>query len=356
MSGPVATRHHVAVSASGGTVVIEERDVPLPGPGRVLVEVSHCGICGWDLHMIVEGWGPPGVVHGHEYAGVVAALGEGVTGVSIGDRVVGGGAQGCGRCDRCLAGRPSQCAHRGELRGDGGAHDGAYARYVSVAATSLVPVPEGLSLRAAALAEPLAVALHGLSRSGATAGESAMVMGAGPIGALTVAVLADRGVGPLAAVEPSETRRQMAFGLGADTVLRPDELPTFGIHQPEEQSPLAVDVVYECSGRRSAMEAGLQQLRRGGRMVMLGAGIEPPSFDPNRILLNELTVTGSLNYDPSGFSDALALLASGRLRTDLLIDPDDVPLAELGAALERLTSGAVAGKVMVVPTLGAEHG
>lgn len=321
----------------------------------MLVEVSHCGICGSDLHLIVEGWGGQGIVHGHEFSGVVVDVGAGVTGVRAGDRVVGGGITGCGRCDRCRAGKPSQCEQRDQLRG-GGPRDGAYARYVSVDAASVVPVPDGLSLRVAALAEPLAVALHGITRSGIGPGDSAMVLGTGPIGALILAVLVDRGAGPVTVVEPGPARLRLAHDLGAQVVLHPDDLPTFGIHQPEELSPLAVDVVYECSGRRSATEAGLQQLRRGGRMVMLGAGIEPPSFDPNRIVLNELTVTGSFNYDASGFADAIALLASGRLRTDLLIDPTDVPLHEMGAALHRLVAGQVAGKVMVVPTLGADHG
>lgn len=305
--------------------------------------------------MIVEGWGPPGVVHGHEFSGTVVDVGAGVSGIAVGDRIVGGGVQDC-RCDRCVAGRPSQCSNRGRFSGDGGARDGAFARFVSISAGAAVPVPCGLPLRVAALAEPLAVALHGLSRSGIIASESAMVMGAGPIGALVLAALVDLGIHPLTVVEPGPSRQQLARDLGADAVLQPDDLPTFGIHQPEELSPLAVDVVYECSGRRAAMEAGIQQLRRGGRMVILGTGVDGPTFDPNRILLNELTITGSLNYDPGGFADALALLATGRLRTDLLIDPTDVPLHDMAAALRRLVDGEVAGKVMVVPTPGGGHG
>ena len=98
------------------------------------------------------------------------------------------------------------------------------------------------------------------------------------------------------------------------------------------------------------MEAGLQQLRRGGRLALVGAGIEPPTFDGNRILLNELTICGSFVYDEGGFEDALDLLASGLLPTHLLIDPTDVPLSELHRAMVDLVEGTIAGKVMIVPT------
>ncbi|HYZ98570.1 MAG TPA: zinc-binding dehydrogenase, partial [Acidimicrobiales bacterium] len=185
-------------------------------------------------------------------------------------------------------------------------------------------------------------------------GDSAMVLGAGPIGALTVVALAARGLGTVTVVEPAGSRQALARALGAE-VVHPDDLPTFPLWEPEALAPRAVDVVFECSGRKAAMEAGLQQLRRGGRLVLVGAGIEPPSFDANRMLLNELTVTGSFIYDADGFDRALELLASGAIPSDALIEPDDVPLDRLGDALGRLAAGDVAGKVMIVPKLAAEE-
>ncbi len=349
---PIPSTHTVAVSGRPGQVAFVERDVPRPEAGRVIVEVSHCGICGSDIHMIMEGWGGPGIVHGHEYSGVIVAVGDGVDEWSVGDEIVCGSSPKCGRCEGCRAGRPSQCTQRDGIVADH--YDGAYARFVSVDARSLLRVPDGLSLRDAALAEPLAVALHGITRSGIEVGRTAMVFGAGPIGALTLAALVARGIGPVTVVEPVESRQQLARDLGADHVLHPSELPTFGIHQPEDLSPLAVHVVFECSGKKAAMEAGLQQVARGGTMVMVGAGIEPPTFDGNRILLNELTVTGSFVYDADGFERALELLASGMLPTDLLIDPTDVPLLGLVDAMVELTRGDVAGKVMIVPNLAVQ--
>jgi threonine dehydrogenase-like Zn-dependent dehydrogenase len=337
-----------AVYRGSGEVVVEDRPVPQPGPGEVLVEVGHCGICGSDLHLIGEHLGSPGTVMGHEYSGVVAALGGGVAGWAVGDEVVGGPAPRCGQCRRCLEGQPSQCEVRRRVMTD---HDGAFARFILVDARALVRVPVGLGRREAALAEPLAVALHGITRSHIRLGDTAMVMGAGPIGALTVAALLARGFGPVTVVEPAPPRQALARALGAE-VLEPGDLPTYPLWEPEQMSPLAVDVVLECSGRRAAMEAGLHQLRRGGHMVLVGAGIEPPTFDPNRMLLNELTVTGAFVYDADGFDRALELLATpAAIPTELLIEADDIGLDRLGEAVRQLAAGETAGKVMVAPGL-----
>ena len=326
---------------------MEQRPVPRPGPGEVLVEVDHCGICGSDIHLLLDGWaGKPGLIAGHEYTGSVAALGPGVDGWTTGDPVVGGPSPRCGRCRRCLEGKPSQCEHQGSIV-DGS--DGAFARYVLVRAASLVSLPPQLTSRQAALAEPLAVALHGITRSGVVPGDSVMVIGAGPIGALSIAALVARGLGPVVAVEPGERRRRLALDLGATEVLDPGDLQTFPAWEPERMAEQAAHVVLECSGRKSAMEAGFQQLRRGGTLVLVGAGVEQPTFDPNRFILNELSVVGSFVYDQGGFGDALGLLADPAFPTDRLIEAGDVPLEGISEALAGLAEGRFAGKVMVAP-------
>lgn len=336
-----------AVYRGPSDVAVEERPVPRPGPGEVLVEVAYCGICGSDLHVMIEGWGKPGTVGGHEYTGTVAAVGDGVATWSSGDAVVCGPSPRCGECRRCREGKPSQCERRSAPVDSN--LGGGFARYVVTDERSLLRLPEGMSPRVAALAEPLAVALHGITRSGMVRGDTAMVFGAGPIGALTIAALVAQGMGPVVAVEPGERRRRLATELGAAEVLDPTELETYPPWEPERQSPHAVDVVFECSGKKSAMECGFHQLRRGGHLVLVGAGIEAPRFDPNRLILNELHVSGSFVYDADGFERALELLASGRLPVDVLIDPDDVSLEGLGEAMQALADGRIAGKVMVVP-------
>ncbi len=340
-----------AVYRSPGEVVVEERPRPEPGPAQVLVEVSHCGVCGSDIHMMIDGWGQPGRVEGHEFSGVIAAVGGDVEGWSVGDAIIGGPGPKCGTCRRCREGKPSQCENRSGSITDG--TDGAFARFTLVAASSLLRLPDGLTPREAALAEPLAVALHGITRSGIGADDTAMVFGAGPIGALTVAALAAKGIGPVTVVEPGEARQRLAGQLGAASVLHPSELESFPMWEPEKISKHAVDVVFECSGKKAAMEAGFCQLRRGGTLTLVGAGIEAPSFDPNRMILNELHVCGSFVYDADGFERALELLASGAIPIDTLTDPHDVPLDRLGDALLDLAAGRTAGKVMVVPRLSS---
>lgn len=343
-----------AVYQGPGSVTVERRPVPRPGPDEVLIEVDHCGICGSDIHLLFEGWAgrQSGLVAGHEFTGSIVELGEGVTGWSLGEEVVAGSSPRCGRCRRCREGKPSQCENRDGSIVEG--HDGAFARYALVRASALLRVPEGLGTREAALAEPLAVALHGITRSGVTEGDRVMVIGAGPIGALSIAALRARGIGPILAVEPGAKRRELARRLGADEVLEPGELEVFPPWEPERIAERAVHVVLECSGKKAAMEAGFHQLRRGGTLALVGAGMEAPCFDPNRFLLNELHVCGSFVYDKDGFERALELLASGALPTDLLIEPEDVPLDGLGSALGALARGELAGKVMVVPAVTQE--
>jgi 2-desacetyl-2-hydroxyethyl bacteriochlorophyllide A dehydrogenase len=338
-----------------GLVAVETRPVPDPEPGEVLIEVDSCGICGSDIHMILEGWGRPETVMGHEYTGRIAAVGADVPNWSVGELVVGGPEPRCGRCRRCLEGKPAQCEHKGGETGRT-ERDGAFARYVITDARSLLRVPDGLTARQAALAEPLAVALHGITRSGVQPGDAVMVFGAGPIGALAIAAMTARGIGPITVVEPNEGRRLLALDLGAERVIEPEVLEVFPMWEPERMATHAMDVVLECSGKKAAMEAGFSQLRRGGTMVLVGAGIEPPTFDPNRLLLNELTITGAFVYDESGFEAALDLLASGAFDVDRLIEPSDVPLDGVGDALIGLASGRVAGKVMVRPGLGPSNG
>ncbi|HEV3227762.1 MAG TPA: alcohol dehydrogenase catalytic domain-containing protein [Acidimicrobiales bacterium] len=325
-------------------------DVPVPevGPDEVLVEVSHCGVCGSDLHMVIDGWGRKGSIEGHEWSGVVVAVGDAVSTWSVGDEIVGGPSPRCGECEPCRKGHPSLCSQRGTPgMGDGG--QGAFARFIKSTENGLLRVPDGLSLRAAALAEPLAVALHGITNSKIEPGERALVLGAGPIGALTIAALKALGIDDVKVSEPSPLRQDLARRLGATVVIAPNELENPGPYDPGAVVSDAVDVVLECSGHGDAMEAGLAQLKRTGRLVLVGAGMATPRFDPNRILLNELVITGAFCYDADGFERSLALLASGKLPLDELIDPTDVPLTGALDAMRALASGRIAAKVLIAP-------
>jgi 2-desacetyl-2-hydroxyethyl bacteriochlorophyllide A dehydrogenase len=347
----VAATMPVAVLYGIRDVRVEQRPTPDLGPDDVLIEVSHCGICGSDIHFIVEwpGAAKPGSIEGHEFSGTVVAVGGAVTDWQVGDEVVGGPTPRCGRCRFCVDGRPSLCEERGRVGADDGDWQGAFARYKKLPARQLLRVPDGLALKHAALVEPMAVSLHGITRGGgADPAKRYLVTGGGPIGFLSVAALRAAGVSEIVVSEPHEGRRALCERLGA-TVITPDHLVTPMMPHDIVDEPF--DVVLECSGNKAAMEAGLAQLRRGGRLVLVGAGIRAPRFDPNRILLNELEITGSFVYDADGFEQALELLASGKVDLDALVEPDEISLEGIVDATVDLFEGRRPAKAMVVPRL-----
>lgn len=335
----------VAIYRSRGKIDVESTSTPTLTADDVLLRISHCGVCGTDLHLVMEGWGRPNTTGGHEYSGEVVALGSAVTGWEIGDRAVGAPSPQCGRCEGCRAHRPSLCDGAGKP----GANQelGAFAEFKRVAAAQLIRIPAGLSLRAAALCEPLAVALHGITRSGIAAGQRALITGAGPVGALTLAALRTKGIDDITVSEPAQSRRDLARRIGATRVIEPDtvEIPSMPFSVVEN----AYHVAFECSGNAAALRGALAQLKKGGTLVILGTGMEHPVLDTNRVLLNELIVTGAYNYDENGFAEALGLLASGRIAVDRLVDDDDVPLEGLISSMRSLVAGEIAGKVLVSP-------
>ncbi len=334
---------HVAVYRGEGRVPVESFPIPaLNDPHDVLVEIAYCGICGTDLHAIVEelgifGWGAPGFIGGHEWSGQVVATGEGVTAWKVGDRVTASSGE-CGSCPACRSGRPSICRVRRPDDGQGG-----WSQYMRMREESLVALPDGLDLRAAALTEPFAVALHAVSRSTAKAGARVLVTGAGPIGTLTVVALHARGIDDVTVSEPNALRRAIAERLGAKTV-SPEDLV-----QTTAGSGHRFDAVIETSGNPKAVTAGFDTLVPGGFLVLVGVIVPPTNLNLLRMLTDEITVTGSALYDEGGIREAVQLLADGRVPVDLLVEPESVSLAEVADACAKLASGRLAGKVMVVP-------
>jgi threonine dehydrogenase-like Zn-dependent dehydrogenase len=351
MAAPLPETTRVALYKGERRVDIEERSVPELGDHEVLVAVDYCGVCGSDVHLVLEGWGQPGPVGGHELSGTIAAVGPGVTRWSPGDLVVGGPSPRCGTCEYCRAGRSSLCSSRGAV-GESPA-DGAFADYMVTGEEALLALPPGVGLRDAALAEPLTVALHGISRSGASPPDRVLVTGGGPIGMLTTAALVHRGIDEVVLSEPSPVRRALGTELGA-TVVSPEDLVVPASPSSIVEHPF--DVAIECSGHASAMEHALAQLKRAGTLVFVGAGMRRPKIDSNRVLLNELTITGAFCYDDGGFEAALLMLASPAFPRHLLVEPVDVGLEGLGEAIESLGAGEIAAKVLIAPGASGKEG
>jgi threonine dehydrogenase-like Zn-dependent dehydrogenase len=231
--------------------------VPRPGPDQLVVRVHSCGICGSDIHQLRDGWGfQPGAVAGHEWSGTSPPW-------ATTSRLVGGRARRrrlvgpkCGTCRRCLEGKPSQCENRHSAITDRAGRR-RLRRVHPGAGGGVLRLPEGLSARHAALAEPLAVALHGITRSGVAPGDTVMVIGAGPIGALSMAALPRWASTDITVVEPARGPAPAGRRPRGDRGHRPLRArDVFPPGSPRSMSSRAVHVVLECSGHKPPSRRG----------------------------------------------------------------------------------------------------
>jgi threonine dehydrogenase-like Zn-dependent dehydrogenase len=323
-----------AVFADVGTLAVVERAVPeLEGPDDVVLEVEACGICGTDLQILAVPPGHPaalGVVLGHEFGGIVADVGPGVTALRSGDRVVVAPNVSCGQCAWCRRGLRNQCER---FATHGITRDGGLARYARVPASACHPIGAHVPPHLAALVEPLSTVVHGAQLAHAFPGERAVVIGAGPTGLMFTALLTLGGAAVLV-VEPSETRAALARRMGAEAVLAPGPDVTAEVH--EATSGLGADVVVDCVG--SQLPVALELVRRSGRVVLFGVNARARSdVAQAEITLRELTVVGSF-VGGDVFPAAIRLLEEGQLDLEPLVT-HRIELDELPDAVEDLRGG-----------------
>ena len=267
-----------AVYVGDGKLEVRTLPVPAIGADQALIEVSHCGICGSDLHLVLEQFARPGSVLGHEWAGTVAAVGDAVEGWAVGTPVVADDQHGCGQCRACRRGRPSVCLRRAAP--DFLGSHGAYCQFVTTAAPRLLRIPDGLSVRTAALTEPTAIALHAVHLAGVTPEDRVLVTGAGPVGLLILAVLRSAGVTDVTVSEPAAARQRRAQAVGAADVVTPADLAPVPMGRTAEHP---YTVAFECSGRAAAAAAALDQLDYAGTLVFVGTGhgVAPREPEPH---------------------------------------------------------------------------
>jgi L-iditol 2-dehydrogenase len=242
-----------------------------PGPGELQVRVQAVGICGSDMHSFSEG----GIgdtrcrypmVLGHEPAGVVTRTGSGVTGWAAGDLVACEPGIYCYHCEHCRSGRHNLCAHIRFMSTPG--EPGFFREVVNLPASNVLPLAAGLSAAEGALVEPISIALHSLRLAPPGLGDTAVVVGAGPIGLFTAAVLKLAGAGRVWAVEPLAHRRAMALALGADAALDPAE--DFVAAVASDTRGRGVDLVFDCAAKAETANQALHLARPGGRVVLTG--------------------------------------------------------------------------------------
>ena len=318
-----------------------------PAGGDVVIEVARAAICGTDSSEWAHGplLAQPPVVLGHEFVGRVVAAGPEAGAVRVGDRVVCGAGISCGRCDWCRTGRTNLCAHYRTI----GLHvDGGLAEYVSSPAGICLAVPDALTDDAATIAQPLAVALHAVRRSGLTRGQSCAVIGVGGIGAFIVAAAAAAGASPLIALDIDEDRLATARTLGAATVIdaRGRELDAAILDATGGEG---ADVVIEASGTARAPAAATRAARRGGRVLIVGLQSAPRELDLLSLTVREVEIATTLAHVCDvDLPEALALLAGSDLApavTDRVIALDEL----VPRGIEPLAGGTARGKIVVAP-------
>lgn len=301
---------------------IDEIAEPATRPGTVKVEVEWCGICGTDLHEYLEGpiFAPTTeaphpitgeaapLTLGHEFAGVVVELGDGVDDVAVGDRVVVEPYIVCGRCDACRQGRYNVCATLGFVGLSGGG--GGFSQYVVAERRWIHPLGE-LGTDVGALVEPLAVAYHAVRLSGARPQHSALVFGAGPIGLVTTAVLKAQGVEQVISVEPAAVRKEKAAVAGADSVLDPGEVDVVEA-VAELTDGRGADVSFECAGIDAVLAAAIRSTRAGGTCVNVAIWGHEAQVAMNDLVFREVNVLGSLAY-AGDHPDTIALVRDGKV-------------------------------------------
>jgi threonine dehydrogenase-like Zn-dependent dehydrogenase len=335
-----------AVFHGPGDVRIEPvAEPPAPGPGELLIKVAKAALCGTDSAEWAHGplLAQPPVVLGHEFTGEVVAAGPGAARFPAGARVVSGAGISCGTCAWCAAGRTNLCASYQTL----GLHrDGGLAEFVLSPASICQEVPAGLDDISAAMAQPLAVALHAARRGRAAPGRAVAVIGAGGIGAFIVAAAASLGADPLIAIDVAGGRLRTAAALGAAVTVNAG-------HQDAAAAVLAATgqqgahVVIEASGAPDSPAAALRMVRRGGDVVIVGLQPSPVGMDLFSVAVREVDVHGTLAHVcGEDLAEAVTLLATTQLAATVL--GDVIPMTDLVAGgLRPLAERTARGKIVV---------
>ena len=340
-----------AVVKAAAAPGIEIREVPVPtvGPGEILLKVKRAGVCGTDLHIWVwdrwsQGRVKPPVTLGHEFVGEVIELGPGVTNVKLGDLVSSESHVVCHTCVACRTNLAHVCENTRTLGID---INGGFAEYVTIPAVNAWPIPPGIPLEVAGIMEPAGNAVH-TAFAGPLSGCNIAVTGCGPIGLFAIGIAKAAGATRVIASDVSPYRLELARKMKADAVIDVSK-ESFVDRVRELTQGRGLDGVLEMSGNPQAMRDGLQALRNGGRLSLLGLPTEPFELDWNRLLIYKgITLHGIVGRRMYETWDQLdQLLRSGRLDLRPSIT-HTMPMEKFDEAIGLLREGK-AGKVVLVP-------
>ncbi|WP_371158074.1 zinc-binding dehydrogenase [Jannaschia sp. 2305UL9-9] len=332
-----------AIYRGDRTFTVETVEVPAPTAGQVQVDVAYCGICGTDLHIYLGHMdGRVGFERtiGHEMSGVISALGDGVTGLSVGDHIVVRPLDHCGDCPACRAGHEHICHNLTFIGIDS---TGAFQQKWNVPAHTIHVLPKDLDLSHAALIEPLAVACHDVDRGQVKPGEDVLVIGGGPIGMLVAMAARDAGANvTISEINPS--RLAHAEGIGF-AVMNPKEVDVArAMH--DATGGKGADVVFEVSGTQPGVDLMTAAAATRGRIVMVAIHAQKPQIDMFQFFWRELDLIGARVYRPEDYDRAMDLLARGVVDCDSFIT-DIQGLSDIQSAFEALTRSPNAMKSMI---------
>lgn len=325
------------------TFEVKEIDSTPPGDGEVQIEVGYCGVCGTDLHVYLGHMDARvgfSRILGHEMAGVVRAVGSGVSDFGPGDRVVVRPLDHCGDCPACNAGHSHIC-HK--LKFIGLDSDGAMQGLWNVPSHTLHSIPDNVSLRDASMIEPLAVAFHDVSRAKLSNTDDVLVIGGGPIG-LLIALAARLTTPNVTIVEINSHRRQFAGDLGF-TVLDPGNIDVAD-EIAKATRGTGADVVFEVSGSQGGVDLMTRCAATRARIVMVAIHAQKPSIDLFQFFWREIEMLGARVYEPKDYDDAIRAIGEGRIDVGALIT-DVRPLRDVSTAFEELTRNPKAMKTLI---------
>lgn len=334
-----------AVFYEPGVIRIEEKEVPAVQGDEVLIRVMAAGVCGTDMHILDGAKGAsecyPPVVLGHEFAGIVEAVGEDVKNVKTGDHVTADPSIMCGKCYACQTGKPHFCE---SYSATGVTYDGGFAQYCKVKEEQVYTLKPEISFEEAAMCEPLGCCLHGIDRADIQTGDTVLVIGGGTIGLIMVQLAKLAGAATVIVSEPVESKRRRAESLGADYTLNPMEKTPFELIK--EEGIREINVTIECVGRKQTMMDAFTYVSSGGHVLLFGL-TEPDCeilIKPYEIFQREITITASY-VNPYTHGRAANLLNTGKIRLSELIS-DRLSLDEITKAFEIRGKN---GKMMIFP-------
>lgn len=332
----------------GKPLTIGDVPDPVPGDNDLILKVSHCGICGSDLHSTETGLMtlPGGSIMGHEFSGEIVGVGRGAAGTwKTGQKVAALPVITCGTCPPCLAGEAYTCEKVSTI--GLGQSPGAYADYVRVGSRDTVLLPVSVSLQEGALIEPLAVGFHAVEKSDLRPGGSVLVIGAGPVGLAVTLFSRFVGARHIVVSERSPGRAAMAAKFGATEVV---DANGDVIGQFRKKTGTVPDVIFECVGVPGMISDCMKMAPRGGKVVVAGVCSKPDTILPLMGIMKEITLQFVLAYRRRDFDLIAGWIASDRIDA-LAMVTDTVGFADFPKAFEALRTPSQQCKVMLKPDL-----